>query len=67
MICCSYIEIFRAAVHILKYFGVHDVGRRYERYLAIDRTVCDHYGYVVGVSSPGESNVALAVGEDRRG
>ena len=32
----------------------------YEEWLAIDRRVCDHNGYV-------ESDVELAVGEDRRG
>jgi hypothetical protein len=52
---------------ILKYFSVQYIGRRNQRWLAIDRRVSDHNGDVVGVPNPGESNVELAVGEDRRG
>ena len=54
-------------IDIAEYFSVHYIGRGNERRLAIDRRVSDHNGDVVGVPNPGESDVELAVGEDRRG
>ena len=57
----------KGGVDISEYFCVHYIGRRNERWLAIDRRVCDHNSDVFGVPHPGESDVELAVGEDRRG
>ncbi len=53
-------------IDIAEYFSVHYIGRGNERRLAIDRWMSDHNGDVVGVPNPGESDVELAVGEDRR-
>jgi len=53
-------------IDIAENFSVHYIGRGNERRLAIDRWMRDHNGDVVGVPNPGESDVELAVGEDRR-
>ena len=53
-------------IDIAEYFSVHYIGHGNERRLAIDRWMLDHNGDVVGVPNPGESDVELAVGEDRR-
>ena len=57
----------KRGIDIAEYFSVHYIGRRNKGRLAIDRWMSDHNGDVVGVPNPGESDVELAVGEDRRG
>jgi hypothetical protein len=61
------VVVGKGGIDIAEYFSVHYIGRRNKRRLAIDRRVSDHNGNVVGVPNPGESDVELAVGEDRRG
>jgi hypothetical protein len=48
-------------VHLFKYFTVHDVG------LTINRRCVTIMIMLLRFFDPGESDVELAVGEDRRG